>query len=126
MATLTLSRAVHDEMLAHVAGLWPEEACGLVGGRDGRAVRLYAVENTRHSPVAFEMDPLQQGQTHGPERQRLRRGVAHRMASQNRRASQQQCAVADKNVLPLVVGKRQPRGPRPQPGMQPGKGKIAQ
>ncbi len=60
MATLTLSRAVLDEMLAHVAGLWPEEACGLVGGRDGRAVRLYAVENTRHSPVAFEMDPLQQ------------------------------------------------------------------
>ena len=60
MATLTLSRAVLDEMLAHVAGLWPEEACGLVGGRDGRAVRLYAVENTRHSTVAFEMDPLQQ------------------------------------------------------------------
>ena len=60
MATLTLSRAVLDEMLAHVAGLWPEEACGLVGGRDGRAVRLYPVENTRHSPVAFEMDPLQQ------------------------------------------------------------------
>ena len=60
MATLTLSRAVLDEMLAHVAGLWPEEACGLVGGRNGRAVRLYPVENTRHSPVAFEMDPLQQ------------------------------------------------------------------
>ncbi len=60
MATLTLSRAVLDEMLAHVAGLWPEEACGLVGGRNGRAVRLYSVENTRHSPVAFEMDPLQQ------------------------------------------------------------------
>jgi proteasome lid subunit RPN8/RPN11 len=66
MQTLTLSRTLLDEMLAHVAGLWPEEACGLVGGRsgrggrDGRAVRLYPVENMRHSPVAFEMDPLQQ------------------------------------------------------------------
>ena len=60
MNTLIVNGVLLDEMLAHVAGLWPEEACGLVGGRDGRAVRLYPVENTRHSPVAFEMDPLQQ------------------------------------------------------------------
>ena len=60
MQTFTLSRALLDEMLSHVSGLWPEEACGLVGGRDGRAVRLYPVENVRHSPVAFEMEPLQQ------------------------------------------------------------------
>ncbi len=60
MQTLTLSHALLDEMLSHVIGLWPEEACGLVGGLDGRAARLYPVENTRHSPVAFEMEPLQQ------------------------------------------------------------------
>ena len=35
-------------------------ALRLVGGRDGRAVRLYPVENVRHSPVAFEMEPVQQ------------------------------------------------------------------
>ncbi len=60
MERLTLNRTLLNEMLAHVSGLWPEEACGLVGGRDGRAVRLYPVENVRHSPVAFEMEPLQQ------------------------------------------------------------------
>ena len=60
MERLTLNRTLLNEMLAHVSGLWTEEACGLVGGRDGRAVRLYPVENIRHSPVAFEMDPLQQ------------------------------------------------------------------
>ena len=60
MERLTLNRTLLNEMLSHVSGLWPEEACGLVGGRDGRAVRLYPVENVRHSPVAFEMEPLQQ------------------------------------------------------------------
>ncbi len=60
MTTLILTRALLDEMLSHVIGLWPEEACGLVGGRDGRAARLYPVENVRHSPVLFEMEPVQQ------------------------------------------------------------------
>ena len=60
MAALILPHALLDEMLTHVAGLWPEEACGLIGGLDGRAARLYPVENVRHSPVAFEMEPLQQ------------------------------------------------------------------
>lgn len=60
MERLTLNRTLLNEMLAHVAGLWPEEACGLVGGRDGRAARVYPVDNVRHSPVAFEMEPLQQ------------------------------------------------------------------
>lgn len=60
MPPLILPRALLEEMLAHVAGLWPEEACGLIGGREGRAARVYAVENVHHSPVTFEMDPLQQ------------------------------------------------------------------
>jgi len=60
MERLTLNRTLLNEMLAHVAGLWPEEACGLVGGRDGRAARLYPVDNVRHSPVVFEMEPVQQ------------------------------------------------------------------
>ena len=60
MTSLILPRTLLEEMLTHVISLWPEEACGLVGGLDGRAARLYPVENTRHSPVAFEMEPLQQ------------------------------------------------------------------
>ncbi|HOU42006.1 MAG TPA: M67 family metallopeptidase [Promineifilum sp.] len=60
MPTLILSRALREEMLAHAAGLWPEEACGLLAGREERAVRLYPVENSLHSPVAYEMEPVQQ------------------------------------------------------------------
>lgn len=47
-------------MLAQVTALYPEEACGLIGGRSGHAERLYPVENILHSPVAYEMEPLQQ------------------------------------------------------------------
>jgi len=60
MTTLTLTRALRDEMIMHAVGLWPEEACGLVAGRDGRGVRFYPIENVHHSPVAFEMEPVQQ------------------------------------------------------------------
>ncbi len=60
MQTLILSRALREEMFAHADGLWPEEACGLLAGGDGRAVRFYPVENSLHSPVAYEMEPVQQ------------------------------------------------------------------
>lgn len=60
METFYLPHSVREEVIAHVMSLFPEEACGLLGGQDGRAARLYPVENMLHSPVAFEMDPLQQ------------------------------------------------------------------
>jgi len=60
MQTLILSRALREEILAHADGLWPEEACGLLAGREGCAVCLYPVENMLHSPVAYEMEPVQQ------------------------------------------------------------------
>lgn len=60
MNEIVLSAALIEEMIGHVVAHAPEEACGLVGGRDGRAVRLYPVENVRHSPVAYEMEPRQQ------------------------------------------------------------------
>lgn len=51
-------------MLAHLTSCLPEEACGLVSGTiaggHGHAVRLFPIENRLHSPVAYEMDPLQQ------------------------------------------------------------------
>lgn len=60
MDTLYLPKQLQEEMIACVMNLYPEEACGLVGGQDSRAARLYPVENALHSPVAFEMEPLQQ------------------------------------------------------------------
>lgn len=62
MNEIVLSDALTEEMITHVVAHAPEEACGLVGGRAGRAIRLYPVENVLHSPVAYEMEPRQQVQ----------------------------------------------------------------
>src|SRR5690606_4145353 len=60
MDMVRLPAALYERMLAHLYSLYPEEACGLIGGRDGLAERLYHVENILHRPVAYEMEPLQQ------------------------------------------------------------------
>ena len=57
MDVLFVPVALVEELLAHATALLPEEACGLLAGRDGRATRFYPVENARHSPVAYDMKP---------------------------------------------------------------------
>lgn len=47
-------------MLAHGQAEYPLEACGLLGGGNGRVRHLYAIENKLHSPTRYEMEPLQQ------------------------------------------------------------------
>jgi proteasome lid subunit RPN8/RPN11 len=42
-------------MLAHVKACLPEEACGILGGRDEEASLALAVENELHSPVKYRM-----------------------------------------------------------------------
>lgn len=60
MRELRLPPSLINDMIAAVTARYPEEACGLVGGRDGGAARLYQVENMLHSPTAYEMEPIQQ------------------------------------------------------------------
>ena len=59
-AGLQLSALLYERMLAHLRAAYPEEACGLLAGSSGEAAALYPVENQLHSPIAFEMEPLQQ------------------------------------------------------------------
>lgn len=47
-------------MLQQLQAAYPLEACGLLAGRERRTTRLYAIDNILQSPVAYEMDPLQQ------------------------------------------------------------------
>lgn len=60
MDELLLAPGLIEEMIAHAAAHYPEEACGLLGGSGCHATRLHPVENMLHSPVAYEMEPLQQ------------------------------------------------------------------
>lgn len=60
MNTIHLPPELYESLLAQIDERYPEEACGLIAGRDNRAARHYPVENILHSPVAFEMEPIQQ------------------------------------------------------------------
>jgi [CysO sulfur-carrier protein]-S-L-cysteine hydrolase len=38
----------------------PNEACGLIGGSDGHAKRLFRMTNAERSPVIYRMEPTEQ------------------------------------------------------------------
>jgi len=64
MDEIHLPAGPHEAMIRRASDGYPEEVCGLlagvVGGRLGRAVSHYPVENALHSPVAYEMEPSAQ------------------------------------------------------------------
>ncbi len=49
-----------DQMLTHIIANLPEEACGLVAGKNGVATKIYPVPNALQSEVRFRMDPQAQ------------------------------------------------------------------
>ena len=57
---LAIKKIAYDILLTHCQAIYPFEACGFLGGKDGVAAIVTIVENALNSPVAFEMDPLQQ------------------------------------------------------------------
>lgn len=40
----------------------PDEACGILGGRDGRITTVRCMRNVRPGPASYEMDPEEQFQ----------------------------------------------------------------
>ena len=50
----------YDLILKHVRAEWPNEACGLLGGKSGQVRRVYPVENIYHSPREYHLDPVEQ------------------------------------------------------------------
>ena len=54
---MDLPRAVLEAIVAHARAEAPLECCGLLIGSADSIEESYPVENTRRSPVAFEVDP---------------------------------------------------------------------
>ena len=53
-----LPRAIHDEMIAHALAERPNEACGLMAGKQGSITRSFRARNKEQSPVRYEIEPL--------------------------------------------------------------------
>ncbi|MBK8904384.1 MAG: M67 family metallopeptidase [Anaerolineaceae bacterium] len=70
---LTIERPLLNQLLKHLQNCYPLEGCGLLAGDEetGGVTAVYPIENSLHSPTAYEMDPTQQIQamldleTHG-------------------------------------------------------------
>jgi proteasome lid subunit RPN8/RPN11 len=57
---MRIPRAIFDELIAHARDEAPNEACGLIGGADGRARTLYRARNAEASPLRYNLDPQDQ------------------------------------------------------------------
>jgi proteasome lid subunit RPN8/RPN11 len=57
---LELPRTMLDEIVAHARRDHPDEACGLVAGRDGVATRVIPMENAERSPTFYRFDAQEQ------------------------------------------------------------------
>lgn len=57
---LVISRDGLKRMVDHCLAGYPDEACGVLGGRDGRVGKVYCMTNARPGPVSYEMDPEEQ------------------------------------------------------------------
>ena len=57
---MQLDRVFFDEMVEHGLAAFPNEACGLVAGKEGRPVRFFPMVNADASPVTYRLDPKEQ------------------------------------------------------------------
>jgi proteasome lid subunit RPN8/RPN11 len=55
---LKLSREFHDRIVAHARRDHPDEACGVIAGRDGRPERFLEMVNAARSPTFYEFDSM--------------------------------------------------------------------
>jgi len=53
-----LEKRYAEEMVAHAKAEAPNEACGLLAGKDGRGVKVYRCRNREKSPYRYNIDPI--------------------------------------------------------------------
>ena len=57
---MRLSRALADEMILHCIEGRPNEACGMLGAKDGEIVKVFKMVNASASPVRYALEPGEQ------------------------------------------------------------------
>lgn len=57
---LILKKELFDWIISQSMKEFPNEACGILAGKDGKVEKVYAMNNTDTSPSTFFMDPKEQ------------------------------------------------------------------
>ncbi|HEU4760097.1 MAG TPA: M67 family metallopeptidase [Dehalococcoidia bacterium] len=52
---LRLAKRIVDEMVEHARQDLPNEACGIIAGKDGQAVKLFRARNAEASPYRYSV-----------------------------------------------------------------------
>ncbi len=75
---LRISRALHDDVIAHCRSKYPKEACGILAGTqpEGPVTQVYPMRNVEDSPIGYSMDPKEQLQVEKQMRSRGQRMLA--------------------------------------------------
>ena len=61
---LRLPERYVSEMVSHALQEAPNERCGILGGKDGQALKMYPMTNVEHSPYRYSMDSKELYQTY--------------------------------------------------------------
>jgi proteasome lid subunit RPN8/RPN11 len=57
---LTITKTDLAGILDHCFAGYPNEVCGILGGRDGMVEKVYLMNNVRPGPTTYEMNPEEQ------------------------------------------------------------------
>jgi proteasome lid subunit RPN8/RPN11 len=57
---IQIDKGFFDEMLAHGLASFPNEACGLLAGKEGRPVKFFPMTNFDASPATYRLEPREQ------------------------------------------------------------------
>jgi proteasome lid subunit RPN8/RPN11 len=57
---LSLPREMADAIIAHALRDHPDEACGVIAGREGAATRVFEMENAERSPTFYRFESTEQ------------------------------------------------------------------
>lgn len=57
---VALPVALAEAVIAHARRAWPEEACGILAGSEGRPVRVHPMTNADRSPTTYRLDAWEQ------------------------------------------------------------------
>jgi [CysO sulfur-carrier protein]-S-L-cysteine hydrolase len=57
---MRIASDLYAQMIEHARSEAPNECCGMIGSRDGEAVRLYRATNAAASPLRYEIEGAEQ------------------------------------------------------------------
>jgi [CysO sulfur-carrier protein]-S-L-cysteine hydrolase len=61
---MRIAAELHEQIVEHAKNEAPNECCGMVGCKDGGAVKVYPATNSEASPLRFMIEPREQLRIH--------------------------------------------------------------